>query len=219
MFKKVLLAGALLLAPVLAYGASPSTDLSVQIVPAASPTPPSNGIACDIGPNYIGSIPAPAQAVGYTHCAANYDFTSSTTFNNGAGGSGYNFSNISTWLYCNGSGGGTASNPTGPLWYVIDTGNGVQAPCSDMSIINDGGSNSLLLTFTPTDFNIKSLLLTCKQRATLVCLIRQGHRFRMDLMLSRSTRYRNLHMIAWRLTLPRQEAVASLVGYGNMAPA
>jgi hypothetical protein len=71
MFKKALLAA--LLAPVLAYGGSPSTDLSVQIVPAASPPPPSKGIACAIGPNYNSSIPAAAQAAGFTTCAANYD--------------------------------------------------------------------------------------------------------------------------------------------------
>jgi hypothetical protein len=142
MLKNIFLAGALL-APVLAYAGSPSTELSVQIVPAASPTPPptsptpppSSGIACDIGPNYTGSIPAPAQAAGFTHCAANYDFTSAQ------------FANVSSWLQCpdNGS--------AGALWYVVDTGNGVKAPCSDISMLNDGGTQVLDLTFTPADFN------------------------------------------------------------------
>jgi hypothetical protein len=156
MFKKVLLAGALL-APVLAYGASPSTDLSVQIVPAASPTSPSpspptssNGIACDIGPNYTGTIPAGAQAAGFTHCAANYDFTQNVTFNNGNGGSGYNFATVSTWLDCAG-----ASNP---LWYVTEDGlAGGNCPgdtSQQFSIVNDGGTQVLQVQYNmPADWN------------------------------------------------------------------
>jgi hypothetical protein len=137
MFKNVLLAGALLV-PVLAYGASPSTDLSVQIVPAASPTPPPaptpppspNGIACDIGPNYTGTIPAGAQAAGFTHCAANYDFTQPF------------FATMSNWLDCAGA--------SSPLWY--NTGyNSTATPCSDFSIVNDSGSNVLEIQWTPTD--------------------------------------------------------------------
>jgi hypothetical protein len=148
MLKNIFLAGALLLAPVLAYGGSPSTELSVQIVPAASPTPPppsptpppSNGIACDIGPNYTGTIPAGAQAAGFTHCAANYDFTTSSNFT--YNGNTYNFSNLSTWLDCAG-----ASNP---LWF--HTGyNSPATPCSDISIVNDGGTQVLHIVWTPAD--------------------------------------------------------------------
>lgn len=132
MFKNVLLAGALLLAPVLAYGGSPNTDLSVQIVPAASPTPPPSpkGIACDIGPNYTGTIPAGAQAAGFTHCAANYDFTQPF------------FATMSNWLDCAGA--------SSPLWY--NTGyNSTATPCSDFSIVNDSGSNVLEIQWTPAD--------------------------------------------------------------------
>jgi hypothetical protein len=39
---------------------------------------PVTGIRCDIGPNYPGSIPAPALAAGFTHCAANWDFSQAT---------------------------------------------------------------------------------------------------------------------------------------------
>jgi hypothetical protein len=130
MFKKVLLAGALLLAPVLAYGASPSTDLSVQIVPAAPPSPtpppPSSGIACDIGPNYTGSIPAAAQAAGFTHCAANYDFTNVA------------YANPATWLDCQG-----ASRPQWTFAY----GN-----CSHIFMTTDGGIQVLDLEWPPSDY-------------------------------------------------------------------
>lgn len=132
MLKKIFLVGALL-APVLAYAGSPSTELSVQIVPAASPTPspsptppPSNGIACDIGPNYTGSIPAAAQAAGFTHCAANYDFTNAA------------YSNPATWLDCKG-----ASNPQWTLPY----GN-----CGHIFMTSDGGTQVLDLEWTPSDY-------------------------------------------------------------------
>jgi hypothetical protein len=127
MLKKILLVGALL-APVLAYAGSPSTELSVQIVPAASPTPPpSNGIACDIGPNYKGSIPAAAQAAGFTHCAANYDFTQPF------------FATESSWLDCAG-----ASNP---MWAQVIFANGSNPPCSDIRIMSDGGIQALDISF------------------------------------------------------------------------
>lgn len=71
MFKKVLLAGALL-APAVAYGGSPSTDLSVQIAPAASPTPPPPP------PPPTGlTPPTEAQTAGLTTLAYNYDFSQS----------------------------------------------------------------------------------------------------------------------------------------------
>jgi hypothetical protein len=119
MFKKVLLAGALL-APVLAYGASPSTDLSVQIVPAISPTSPSpptssNGIACAVGPNYTGSVPAGASAAGFTTCAANFDFTQSF------------FATMSNWLDCAGA--------SSPMWWLNSSGQ----DCSDFIMTTDQG--------------------------------------------------------------------------------
>ena len=124
---------ALLLVPSLAYGENPSADLSVQIVPP--------GIACDIGPNYSGPIPAGAQAKGFTHCAANYDFTSTANFT--YNGNTYNYSNLLSWLgLCGGS------NP--PLWY--NTGyNSSASPCSDFNIVSDGGSNALHMQWTATD--------------------------------------------------------------------
>ena len=86
MIKKLFYIAALLL-PGLAYGGSPSANLSVQVVSSGA------GIACNSGPNYNGPVPAPAQAAGFTHCALNADFTTNTTDSRG-----YNYSNLSTWL-------------------------------------------------------------------------------------------------------------------------
>jgi hypothetical protein len=97
------------------------------------------GIACDIGPPYQGSIPAPARAMGYTHCAANYDFTQPT------------FSRVDDWLQCPDNGSAIANNSGTALWYVEH--GSPAAPCSDVNMITDGGSQVLDVTFKPTDFN------------------------------------------------------------------
>jgi hypothetical protein len=59
-----------LLAPAVAYGSDPGNDLSVPILPAASPAPPPSGG----GP----SPPTEAAKAGFTTLAANYDFSTST---------------------------------------------------------------------------------------------------------------------------------------------
>jgi hypothetical protein len=69
--KKILFLMAVLLAPNLAYCANPSAHLSVQVVPAAS-------------------VPAGAQAAGFTTLAANYDFSQSL------------YATQSNWLDCTG---------------------------------------------------------------------------------------------------------------------
>jgi hypothetical protein len=126
---------ALLMVPSLAYGENPSADLSVQIVP------PGDVIACDIGPNYSGSIPAAARAAGFTHCAANYNFTSTTNFT--YNGTTYNFSNPATWLDCAGA--------SSPLFWASGYGFSTSPPCSRYSIVSDGGDNALHLLWTATD--------------------------------------------------------------------
>jgi hypothetical protein len=142
MFKKVLLAGALL-APVLAYGGSPSTDLSVQIVPAASPTPPPTSP----------TPPAPAQAAGFTTLAENMDFTGASTskYNNNT----FNARVLSNWLDCAGASGspalwqnGGGPNPTNRCAY---------------SIINDGGTEVLDMDFTPADYSNGYLVTNMQQ--------------------------------------------------------
>lgn len=138
-----------------AWAGSASVPMLVK-----APSSGSSSIACDIGPNYTGSIPGPARAEGYTHCVANYDFTNTTTWNNNAsaGGSGFNFSTLSTWFQCSDDGSG------GYIFY-LDTG-GVTPPCTDVHMITDGGVQVLDLTFTPTDFtnNVKYISLISTSR-------------------------------------------------------
>jgi hypothetical protein len=127
--KKKLFFAAMLVAPSLAYSANPSADLSVKVVP-----PSSNGIACDIGPNYTGSIPAAAQAVGFTHCAANYDFSNSF------------YATRSNWLDCAGA--------TNPQWWNLSYAGTAVVPCSRYDIIADPafGTNVLQSIFQPSDW-------------------------------------------------------------------
>ncbi len=127
--KKDLFFAVVVLAPTLAYSANPSADLSVQVVP-----PSSNGIACDIGPNYTGSIPAAAQAVGFTHCSANYDFSNSF------------YATRSNWLDCAGA--------ASPQWWNLSYATTTPAPCARYNIIADTafGTNVLQSIYEPGDW-------------------------------------------------------------------
>jgi hypothetical protein len=60
--------------------------------------PGSDPITCDIGPSYTGSIPAAAAQAGFTHCAANYDFSQTQQWTDSVGT--HQWSNLSTWLSC-----------------------------------------------------------------------------------------------------------------------
>jgi hypothetical protein len=143
---------ALLVVPTLAYGENPSADLSVQIVPTGKV------FACDIGPDYLGSIPAPAQAAGFTHCAANYDFTSTSNFT--YNGNTINFSNITTWLDCAGA--------PSPLWFNVGYGGTPATPCSRYSIVSDGGLNALHLVWTQGDsYNSQATFMSIGSNAQL----------------------------------------------------
>ena len=152
MIKKLFYIAALLL-PSLAYGGSPNADLSVQVMPSGG------GIACDVGPNYAGSVPAPAQAAGFTHCALNADFTTNTTDSHGV-----NFSNINTWLYeCGGSGAVTWNNTTFHSYYN-DGGNGHVPAVGPLScgtgttLGTDGGSQVAQLQW-PASANLWAYVL------------------------------------------------------------
>jgi hypothetical protein len=147
MIKKLIFTAALL-APGVAYGGDPSADLSVQVEPASPPAPPSNGITCAIGPNYIGTIPAGAQAAGYTTCAANYDFTTSA------------FTNTATWLNCPGQA------PANALWFLTYSGSNSSPVCSDATIVNDPITNQPVLkfTFTSTDYNNNHAIIELDSR-------------------------------------------------------
>jgi hypothetical protein len=122
MIKKLLFTAALL-SPGIAYAQNPSADLSVQVVPAGS-----GPIACDIGPAYTGQIPAGAKAAGFTHCAANFDFTQAQ------------FSNPATWLNCAG-----ASTPI-----FTFNNQGGSAPCGAVSVVTDGSSKVLDMHWDPS---------------------------------------------------------------------
>jgi hypothetical protein len=90
-----------------AYGADPTADLTIQVVPAGG-----GGIACAIGPNYTGAIPAPAQQAGFTTCARNNDFTQTLPSN---------------WLNC-------TFDHASAQWYFGHPQNipGVNLPCSSV---------------------------------------------------------------------------------------
>jgi hypothetical protein len=108
---------AVLLVPCLAYAANPSATLKGKIVPAgAAPTaehPAADrghvraaaarrrvrGIACDVGSNFTGTIPAYVQSAGFIHCNYNVDF--SQPF----------YANLSNWLNCNPTGAFSIPNP------------------------------------------------------------------------------------------------------------
>ena len=145
MIKTLFLIGALLV-PGLAYAANPSAPFSVQVVD------PPNGIACDVGPNYTGTIPAPARAAGFTHCVANYDFTQTQQFT--TNGHTYQWSNLSSWLDCAG-----ASNPL--LW---GKNYGVAMNCSDVSVSTDGSLQVLRMQYLPSDTNGQTWLNTASQQ-------------------------------------------------------
>ena len=139
MIRKLFYIAALLL-PGLAYGGSPSTDLSVEVVSSGA------GIACDSGPNYNGSVPAPAQAAGFTHCALNADFTTNTTDSRGT-----NYRNVNTFLSnCGGPVGSGWSSPgfVQYWWGVVSP----QPPCgNDTSVGTDSGQQVLHLQYLTTD--------------------------------------------------------------------
>jgi hypothetical protein len=137
----IIFAGALALTPAAIF-AAPTANLIVTVVPAPAT---GGGTHCDIGPDIIGDLPAPAVAAGYTTCAANYDFSTATDFT--TNGNTYNFSNIATWLGCSGQ--NTA------LWWTSSYNSPGTAPCSDFNIINDStiGTNVLDMAFSAADAN------------------------------------------------------------------
>jgi hypothetical protein len=95
----------------------------------------SSPMACAVGPNYVGTILADAQTAGFTTCAFNSDFATS------------GFNTVSSWLggdkMTDDCGAGLAS---GPVWY-----NTSDTPCSDYSIITDGGSHVLDIQWNAAD--------------------------------------------------------------------
>jgi hypothetical protein len=117
-------------------GQTPSTSFTDNVVSSGS-----DPIACDIGPPYTGAVPAAAAQAGFTHCAANYDFTQTQQWTDQAGT--HQWSNISSWLDCTGK-----STNTSYLYWNNGT-----VPCNTahQNIISDGGTQVLSLTYSSAD--------------------------------------------------------------------
>jgi hypothetical protein len=132
-----------LLASSLALAQTPTS--APQGDPPGAPTTSSDTYTCDIGPSYGGSIPAAAAQAGFTHCAANYDFTYVGNFTSNS--NTYNWSNQATWL------GGCGASDSIALWW--NTGyNSSVTPCSRFDIEADsqaGGKNVLHIVWTAAD--------------------------------------------------------------------
>jgi hypothetical protein len=88
-----------------------------------------------------GAIPAAATQAGFTHCAANYDFTQTGSFT--SGGHTYQCSNLSSWL-----------ESAGALTLLLfDHDYGIPIDCSDVSVVMDSACNCqvLQMIYQPTD--------------------------------------------------------------------
>jgi hypothetical protein len=71
------------------------------------------GVACDTGPN-VASVPAPATAAGFTHCALNYDFSQAF------------YAVQSNYLDCGNN------DPTKPWHWGGPFGTALQGPCASV---------------------------------------------------------------------------------------
>jgi hypothetical protein len=161
MIKRILLLTALL-APALAYGANPSNDFSVQILPAGSsgggggggggggsPTPPAAALAGCSSANGGG----PNNGSCFNTLAMHMDFTGATQSFVGTGAQ-FNATTVSNWLDCAGA--------SAPAWYnAVGNGGSTVAPCSAYSIVKDGGTDALLMEYQPSfaGSNIGSVLM------------------------------------------------------------
>jgi hypothetical protein len=134
MIKKLLFAASLLV-PSLAYGANPTADLQVQIVP-------SSGVACDTG-THAPAIPAAAQAAGFTTCALYLNFADAT----GA------TANTANFMYNCGT---TIPHPL-RMYFLDDLNSGAfngDANCNRTTIVTSPrGFRSLFFNNTPADHN------------------------------------------------------------------
>jgi hypothetical protein len=126
--------------------ASGITSAFQQISVTINPT--GGGVACDIGPNYVGAIPGPAAAMGFTTCL-NFDFAYTGTFTNRVAflnhnivtvpaNQTYQWSNQASWLYEAGAG-------NAALWAGGTFNSGAY------QLVQDGGTQVLLSQWTPND--------------------------------------------------------------------
>jgi hypothetical protein len=90
------------------------------------------GILCDIGPTYGGSVPAAASLAGFTHCAANYDFTQTLP---------------GSWLDCTGPLNSPPTSPPPGSWFFYNTNNS----CSNLVQVTDQGELALNMPLLSSD--------------------------------------------------------------------
>jgi hypothetical protein len=113
------------------------------------------GIACAIGPNYMGPIPNPAAAMGYTTCL-NFDFTYTGTFSNRVAFTNannvnvpanqtYQWSNIGSWLN------NANTGITNALLAGANATNGTAFSSSAYQIVQDNGTQVLLSQYIQGD--------------------------------------------------------------------
>jgi hypothetical protein len=136
-----------------AWAGTASVNLPIQVKQAPAQT----SVACDVGPPYVGTIPGPAAALGFTHCL-NFDFTYTGNFSNTKAflskdatdvvqaGQAWNWATPSSWLNTAG-----ASNSS-----AIFQGNSSNSSSSNQ-IVSDGGQNALLIQFVAGDSNTTGL--------------------------------------------------------------
>jgi len=122
-----------------AYAGSVADTFSGQIVAAQDPPP---AIVCDFGPNNA-SVPTEANRAGFTRCALNADFTTSSTDKNGI-----NFANTATYINECGA------NLTWQFYINWWSNPPAHAPCNRATIVSDNGTNVLQMQYLTGDWNV-----------------------------------------------------------------
>jgi hypothetical protein len=112
--------------------------------------PPGAAIACDVGPPYTaGVVPPAAQQAGFTHCAANYDFTQTAAWTDQTGSHQWcanggslpcSSANMANWLSC--------TNNTSSAGYLIYHEGGVPCDTSYQDIVLDGSVQTWALSLS-----------------------------------------------------------------------
>jgi hypothetical protein len=130
---------AALLSPGFVYGATPSANLSVQVVP------PGKAGTCG---TITGQAATDLASIGFNTCALYNDFTTAIPNTVGTGLSGgpgpFTTTPAGNWLNCNGD---TAA----AVWYWVGSRGAPGLPCSRVSQANDNGTLGLRIQMFNTD--------------------------------------------------------------------
>jgi hypothetical protein len=92
------------------------------------------------------AAPAGAVAAGFTTCIADYDWTGVTQ--SSVNGSNITLGAVANWLECQGTSG--YATGSGRQFAISKFQSNPLQPCSNVAIYNDGGTNVLRLTYTPS---------------------------------------------------------------------